>query len=155
MTARAPRPPMGIATEKTVENKNIYAKYLQTFETGKINAIEHAVNDIFTTKTKIDAFHPVNITTGSKGTCASGGLAKTGFDPLKASRGEIIYSLVENTKVLNGSHQLDIFLVTLMNRGWEFLPAEDWNISAMVSFTECKMAKLCNHISFLVFRNSS
>ena len=66
MTARAPRPPMGIATDKTVENKKIYAKYLQAFETGKINAIEHAVNDIFTTKTKIDAFHPVNIATGSK-----------------------------------------------------------------------------------------
>jgi len=67
MTARAPRPPMGIATDKTVENKKIYAKYLQAFETGKINAIENAVNDIFTIKTKIDAFHPVNISTGSKG----------------------------------------------------------------------------------------
>jgi predicted ester cyclase len=58
---------MGIATDKTVENKKIYAKYLQAFETGKINAIENAVNDIFTIKTKIDAFHPVNISTGSKG----------------------------------------------------------------------------------------
>ena len=67
MTARAPRPPMGIATDKTVENKNIYAKYLQAFETGEINTIENAVNDIFSTKTQIDAFHPVNITTGAKG----------------------------------------------------------------------------------------
>jgi hypothetical protein len=62
---------MGIATDKTVENKKIYAKYLQAFETGKINAIENAVNDIFTTKTKIDAFHPVNITTGSEGYLSS------------------------------------------------------------------------------------
>jgi hypothetical protein len=40
MTARASRPPMGIATDKTVENKHIYAKYLHVFETGKINAYE-------------------------------------------------------------------------------------------------------------------
>jgi len=67
MPARAPRPPMGVATKKTLINKRIYAKYLDAFKKGKITDIENAVKSIFAPQAQIDAFHPVNITTGASG----------------------------------------------------------------------------------------
>ena len=67
MPARAPRPPMGVATKKTLTNKRIYAKYLDAFKKGKITDIENAVKSIFTPQAQIDAFHPVDITTGASG----------------------------------------------------------------------------------------
>jgi len=67
MSARAPRPPMGVATTKTLNNKCIYSKYLDAFKSEKIADIENAVKSIFTPQAQIDAFHPVNNTTGSSG----------------------------------------------------------------------------------------
>lgn len=34
MSARAPRPPMGIATKTTVQNKILYRDFLASFDTG-------------------------------------------------------------------------------------------------------------------------
>ena len=67
MSARAPRPPMGVATTKTLKNKCIYSKYLDAFKSEKISDIENTVKSIFTPQAQIDAFHPVNNTTGSSG----------------------------------------------------------------------------------------
>ena len=58
---------MGVATTKTLNNKCIYSKYLDAFKSEKIADIENAVKSIFTPQAQIDAFHPVNNTTGPSG----------------------------------------------------------------------------------------
>ena len=67
MPARASRPPMGVATKKTLSNKRLYADYLDTYKTGNLTDIEKSTQSIFNSKSQIDAFHPVNKTFGPLG----------------------------------------------------------------------------------------
>jgi predicted ester cyclase len=67
MPARAPRPPMGIATKISHTNKCIYVAYLKTFSSSNFSISEKAIKSIFTSTAQIDAFHPLNETKGALG----------------------------------------------------------------------------------------
>ena len=67
MSARAPSPSMGIATKTSHSNKCIFTSYLKSFNSTNFSITEKAIKSIFSSKAHIDAFHPVNETSGSTG----------------------------------------------------------------------------------------
>ena len=60
MNSTMNRPPMGIATPTSFQNKTIYANYLQSFDGLSIQDIETQTKKIFSKTAKINASHPVN-----------------------------------------------------------------------------------------------
>lgn len=60
MNARAQRPRMGIATHFTVDNKRLYRRFLDSFDTGSLEAVEAATANIFSPEARIEAAHPIN-----------------------------------------------------------------------------------------------
>jgi len=57
---RADRPAMGMATEQTVRNKQLYLRFLESFDAGLPAAVEQSVSAHFATDAKVNASHPVN-----------------------------------------------------------------------------------------------
>lgn len=60
MNTRAHRPPMGIATDTSAENKQLYANFLKSFDDRLEGALASAAANIFDPKAAIDASHPIN-----------------------------------------------------------------------------------------------
>ena len=67
MPARAPRPPMGIATETTAQNKQVYLDFLARFSGTNPDSVESAIPSLFHHQAEIHASHPVNVTEGGIG----------------------------------------------------------------------------------------
>jgi len=67
MCAREARPEMGIATELTVENKNLYRRFLCRFEAATPGAVERAGPAHFDAGAKVAVSHPVNEARGGVG----------------------------------------------------------------------------------------
>ena len=60
MSARAARPPMGIATNTTVENKIRYRDFLASFDSGDIANVEQTGSVLFSDASVTNASHPIN-----------------------------------------------------------------------------------------------
>ena len=60
MNSRMNRPPMGIATPTSFENKKTYANYLKSFDGFSLEYIEAQTAAIFDNTARINASHPVN-----------------------------------------------------------------------------------------------
>jgi len=65
--SRANRPEMGIATEQSAENKSLYLSFLESFDTGHLQAVETAAAAIFAQNAQINASHPINEATDGTG----------------------------------------------------------------------------------------
>ncbi len=57
---RAPRPPMGIATQQSAENKRVYLRFLDAFANGDLPGVTEAAQAIFAPDAAVNASHPVN-----------------------------------------------------------------------------------------------
>ncbi len=60
MNSRMNRPPMGIATPTSFQNKKTYAYYLQSFDNLSLEGVETQTTAIFDKAAKINVSHPVN-----------------------------------------------------------------------------------------------
>ena len=60
MNSRMNRPPMGIATPTSFQNKKTYAYYLQSFDDFSLEGVETQTTAIFDKAAKINVSHPVN-----------------------------------------------------------------------------------------------
>ena len=67
MSSRANRPPMGIATQTSFENKIAYAEFLSQFENGVTTQVDASVPLLFDPKAQINASHPINRATEGTG----------------------------------------------------------------------------------------
>lgn len=67
MNARPSRPSMGIATQATLKNKNIYKSFLDSFDHRDLVQITDAASVIFAPNAEIEAAHPINQATGAEG----------------------------------------------------------------------------------------
>ena len=61
MNPRANRPEMGIATQTSAENKELYARFLDSFaDDGSVEKIAAAALALFDPNAEINASHPIN-----------------------------------------------------------------------------------------------
>lgn len=67
MNVRPARPPMGIATENTAQNKRIYKRLLDSFDGVGLSTIKQAAQAAFEPNAQIDAAHPINEAIGGDG----------------------------------------------------------------------------------------
>lgn len=67
MNARPSRPSMGIATQATFKNKNIYKRFLDSFDDRGLVQIKDGASVIFAPNAAIEAAHPINQATGADG----------------------------------------------------------------------------------------
>ena len=65
--SRENRPEMGIATEQSAKNKGLYLSFLESFDTGRLQAVETAAAAIFARNAQINASHPINEATDGTG----------------------------------------------------------------------------------------
>ncbi|WP_209599327.1 ester cyclase [Ruegeria sp. HKCCSP351] len=71
MNARSNRPAMGIATETTFENKQLYRQFLESFDKGLGETMETAASEIFAATATTEASHPINAAPDGNGYISS------------------------------------------------------------------------------------
>lgn len=67
MTVRSPRPAMGIATDKSAENKQAYLGFIERLSSGNLDDMRSACGTFFSTDAALDIAHPINTAQGGDG----------------------------------------------------------------------------------------
>ena len=67
MSSRANRPPMGIATQTSFENKIAYVEFLSQFDNEVTTQVDASAHLLFDPKAQINASHPINRATEGTG----------------------------------------------------------------------------------------